>query len=313
MNNNILSQLKPFKILGKGSEGVIILTHDNNYTVKIYISNYFKSLMFFNIVIYLQESKIPKTIYKSYLFTEKKNSLDRYLKDNNLPEYFSYKNNNNLELLSSKYKMNKKLFEIMKTYDMSLKDFIENLKLQDIDIQLKINILNSLFQQGLITLYWLYMKKSIIHSDINSDNFFVQKTKKDNLNIDINETVYNIKLFCYYLVIGDFGYAKSIELIPFSKNPDKGSLSVLSDIFNPLYDINNFIKLFKIKFLNYNVHNIKINNYNLSMNDLDYNLRNSYKTMLKSYIINDIELNNNIKLFKNLLSNYMYKYIFSKL
>ena len=313
MNNNILSQLKSFKILGKGSEGVIILTHDNNYTVKIYISNYFKSLMFFNIVIYLQESKIPKTIYKSYLFTEKKNSLDRYLKDNNLPEYFSYKNNNNLELLSTKYKMDKKLFEIMKTYDMSLKDFIEKLKLQNIDIQLKINILNSLFQQGLITLYWLYMKKSIIHSDINSDNFFVQKTKKDDLNIDINETVYNIKLFGYYLVIGDFGYAKSIELIPFSKNPDKGSLSVLSDIFNPLYDINNFIKLFKIKFLNYNVHNIKINNYNLSMNDLDYNLRNSYKTMLKSYISNDIELNNNIKLFKNLFSNYMNKYIFSKL
>jgi len=313
MNNNILSQLKPFKILGKGSEGVIILTHDNNYTVKIYISNYFKSLMFFNIVIYLQESKIPKTIYKSYLFTEKKNSLDRYLKDNNLPEYFSYKNNNNLELLSSKYKMDKKLFEIMKTYDMSLKDFIEKLKLQNIDIQLKINILNSLFQQGLITLYWLYMKKSIIHSDINSDNFFVQKTKKDNLNIDINEIVYNIKLFGYYLVIGDFGYAKSIELIPFSKNPDKGSLSVLSDIFNPLYDINNFIKLFKMKFLNYNVHNIKINNYNLSINNLDYNLRNSYKTMLKSYISNDIELNNNIKLFKNLFSNYMNRYIFSKL
>ena len=300
--NNILSQLKPFNILGKGSEGVIILTHDNNYTVKIYISNYFKSLMFFNIVIYLQESKILKTIYKSYLFTEKKNSLDRYLKDNNLPEYFSYKNNN-LELLSSKYKIDKKLFEIMKTYDMSLKDFIENLKLQDIDIQLKINILNSLFQQGLITLYWLYMKKSIIHSDINSNNFFVKKIKKNNLNIDINEISYNIKLFGYYLVIGDFGYAKSIELIPFSKNPDKGSLSVLSDIFNPLYDINNFIKLFKIKFLNYNVHNIKINNYNLSMDDLDYNLRNSYKTMLKSYISNDIELNNNIKLFKNLFSN----------
>jgi hypothetical protein len=46
MNNNILSQLKPYKILGKGSEGVIILTHDNKYTVKIYISNYQKSLMF---------------------------------------------------------------------------------------------------------------------------------------------------------------------------------------------------------------------------------------------------------------------------
>ena len=125
--------------------------------------------------------------------------------------------------------------------------------------------------------------------------------------------MYNIKLFGYYLVIGDFGYAKSIELISFSKNPDKGPLSVLSDIFNPLYDINNFIKLFKIKFLNYNVHNIKINNYNLSMNDLDYNLKNLYKTMLKSYISNDIELKNNILFFKKTFSDYMNKYIFSKL
>ena len=48
--------------------------------------------------------------------------------------------------------MDKKLFEIMKTYDMSLKDFIEKLKLQNIDIQLKINILNSLFQLS----YWRF-------------------------------------------------------------------------------------------------------------------------------------------------------------
>jgi hypothetical protein len=38
MNNN-LNKLKPFKILGKGSEGVVILTHDNRYSVKIYRKN----------------------------------------------------------------------------------------------------------------------------------------------------------------------------------------------------------------------------------------------------------------------------------
>lgn len=265
--NNELSKLKPSKILGKRSEGIIILSHDNKYTVKIYVSNYLKSLMFFNIVRYLQDCKLPKTIYKSYLFTYKKNSLDRYLKNNNLPNHFSYKNNNDLELLSSKYKMDKKLFEIMKTYDMSLKDFITELKVKNIDIDLKINILNSLFKQGLLTLYWLYIKKGIIHGDINYDNFFIQKTKKDKLHININDTSYNIKLFGYYLVIGDFGYAKSIELISFSKNPNKGELSVLSQVFNPLSDINDFIKIFKIKFLDYDIHNIKINNYILSIED----------------------------------------------
>ena len=312
MDDNILSQLKPSKILGKGSEGVIILTHDSKYTVKIYISNYQKSLMFFNIIQYLQGCKLPKTIYKSYLFTQKENSLDRYIENNNLPNHFSHKNNNNLERLSSKYKMSKKLFEIMKTYDISLKNFIEELKDKNIDTELKINILNSLFQQGLVTLFWLYIKKSIIHSDINYDNFFVQKTKKDKLSININDTIYNIKLYSYYLVIGDFGYSKSIEMIPFSKNPDKLPLSVLSDIYNPLSDINNFIKLFKIKFLNYDVHNIKINNYILSMNDLDYNLRNAYRTMLKSYISDNDQLTNNIMIFKNLFTEYMNYYIFSK-
>lgn len=312
MNNNILSQLKPYKILGKGSEGVIILSHDKKYTVKIYLSNYLKSLMFFNIINYLQDVKLPKTVYKSYLFTQKKNSLERYLSNNSLPNHFSYKNNNNLQLLSSQYKMTKKLYEIMKTYDMSLEDFIEKIKLKNIDNQIKINILYSLFQQGLVTLFWLYMTKGIIHSDINSNNFFVQKTKKDKLVININGMIYNVKLFGYYLVIGDFGYAKSIELIPFNKNPDKTSLTILSDVFNPLFDITNFIKLFKIKFLDYDIHNIKINNYILSMEDDDYNMRNAYKSMLKSYISNNNDLKNNIILFKKLFSDYMHKYIFSK-
>jgi hypothetical protein len=336
MNNNILSQLKPYgkshenlfeykfagikreqcendsKILGKGSEGVIILSHDKKYTVKIYLSNYLKSLMFFNIINYLQDIKLPKTVYKSYLFTQKKNSLERYLSNNSLPNHFSYKNNNNLQLLSSQYKMTKKLYEIMKTYDMSLEDFIEKIKLKNIDNQIKINILYSLFQQGLVTLFWLYITKGIIHSDINSNNFFVQKTKKDKLVININGIIYNVKLFGYYLVIGDFGYAKSIELISFDKNPDKASLTILSDVFNPLFDITNFIKLFKIKFLDYDIHNIKINNYILSIEDDDYNMRNAYKSMLKSYISNNNDLQNNIEIFKKLFNDYMYKYIFSK-
>ena len=63
--------------------------------------------------------------------------------------------------------------------------------------------------------------------------------------------------------------------------------------------------------LNYEVHNIKINNYFLSMEDEDYNLRNSYKIMIKSYIGNN-NLEDNINLFKKSFYDYMYKYIFSK-
>jgi len=99
---NILNELKPFKKIGKGSEGIIILTHDKRYTVKIYISDYLKSMMFFNIVKYLQECKLPKTIYKSYIFTHRENSINRYI---NLPNHFSCFDENNLKSLSSKYKM----------------------------------------------------------------------------------------------------------------------------------------------------------------------------------------------------------------
>ena len=70
---------------------------------------------------------------------------------------------------------------------------------------------------------------------------FVKKTKKEILTIDINDMSYNIKLVGYYLVIADFGYAKSIELIPFNKNPNREGLSILSTIYNPLNDIIDFI------------------------------------------------------------------------
>jgi hypothetical protein len=86
--------------------------------------------MFINIINYLKDNKLPKTIYKSYL-------LKKYLEDNKLPNHFSYKNKTNLELLSSKYKMTKKLFEVMKTYDMLLSDFVEELNNSTIEPQLK--------------------------------------------------------------------------------------------------------------------------------------------------------------------------------
>jgi hypothetical protein len=49
--------------------------------------------MFIKIINYLQDyDNIPKTIYKSYIITSNKNSLNRYIVNNNLPNYFSYKN-----------------------------------------------------------------------------------------------------------------------------------------------------------------------------------------------------------------------------
>lgn len=64
----------------------------------------------------------------------------------------------------------------MKRYNITLTNFIEKIfNNNNINNNKKIEILHSLFYQGVFTLLWLYMKKGIIHSDINSDNFFVEK------------------------------------------------------------------------------------------------------------------------------------------
>lgn len=311
MKNNILVKFKPHKILGKGSEGLILSTHNNKYTIKIYRISRFKDKMFINILSYLQNNKkLPKNIYKSYFCTYKKNNLNRYISNNNLPEYFGYKNNNNLVNLSKKYNMKIKLFEIMETYEMDLKYFLEIIKNKNIDIQIKINIITSLFLQGILSIYWLYMDKGIVHNDINYNNFLVKKTKKLKLSIEINNKIYKIDLYGYYLVIADFGFARTIELDNYKNYPQK-IISLMLNELNPMDDIQLFIGLFRKRFLNnYSIHNIKINNSIFNIGDI----RTSFKDMIKSYVKDDkddIELNNKIYNFKSLFSKFMDERILS--
>ena len=136
----------------KGSQGTVILTNNDNYTVKIYTKAGKNLKMLIKIINFFINTKIPKTIYKSYYLTEKKDSLDRYI--NKLPNNFSY-NSNNLE----KYEIKIRLYEIMKTYDITLKDFINKLLKDNIEEDRKIEIIHSLLYQGIVTLLWLYIKK----------------------------------------------------------------------------------------------------------------------------------------------------------
>ena len=231
--NNILQKFKPQKILGKGSEGVVIMTHDNKYTIKIYNKPYLTAIIFLKIVNYLQDCKnLPKTIYKSYLFTSSLNSFNRYISNNSLPNHFSYKNMDNFAELSSKYKMDKKLYEIMKTYKMTLRSFLENAEINN-----KSNILKSFFQQGLLTLLWLYMKKGIVHNDLSYDNFFIQETSKSFITIGKNK----VQLYGYYIVLADFGYAKSMEIVDYKNYPEKIATIIRNEL-NPITNINEFIK-----------------------------------------------------------------------
>lgn len=281
--NNILQKFKPQKILGKGSEGVVIMTHDNKYTIKIYNKPYLTAIIFLKIVNYLQDCKnLPKTIYKSYLFTSSLNSFNRYISNNSLPNHFSYKNMDNFAELSSKYKMDKKLYEIMKTYKMTLRSFLENAEINN-----KSNILKSFFQQGLLTLLWLYIKKGIVHNDLSYDNFFIQETQKSFVTIGKNK----VQLYGYYIVLADFGYAKSMEIVDYKNYPEKIATIIRNEL-NPITNINEFINLFNDIYLKYGVDENIIEFENIRLNVL-------YKELIKLYIQNDDSFQIKLNEFKN--------------
>jgi len=293
--NNILQNIKPKNILGQGSEGIVISSNNKKYTVKIYNKKIDELQTYIKIINYLQNSiNIPKTIYKSYLITTCKNSINRYIK-NNLPNYFSYTDDNNLKILSKKYNMQNKLFEIMKTYNITLKLLLKNIKL--INIDLKNNILNSLYKQGILTLLWLYINKGIIHNDIILDNFFILKTTSKKFKINIYKDLYEVKLYGYYLIIADFGYAKTMEI-----NNTNLPFNILYQ-FNPLHDIKRFINIF---------NKININTTDDLLNNSDNLLNRSYNIMLEAYIKNDLLLKKYKNIYKKTLYNFVKNNIINK-
>lgn len=287
-----LKNLKPYKKLGKGSEGIVILTNNDKYTVKIYRLEAKYMISLIRIIDYIQKYNIP-TIYKSYKFLSKKNSLERYI--NKLPDYFSYMNNTNLAELSKNYNMKNRLIEIMKTYEITLNDFINNLLKDNLKLEAKIEIIESLYYQGIITLFWLYIKRGIVHKDLSLDNFFVEKTNNTNFELKIEDNIYNVKLYGYYLVISDFGYAKSLELFDPNEYPNALDSSFGSSDMNPYYELLTIINIFK-RYININTDNyiLKSGVFNTKNN---MSITIEYKNLLKSYIKNE-NFKDELKKFK---------------
>ena len=308
--NNILNKFKPVKILGKGSQGTVILTHDENYVVKIYSKKSKNLKMLVKILNFLINfNNLPKTIYRSYHITEQQNSLNRYL-TNNLPQHFSFTNEENLKKLSKTSKVKPLLFEVMKTYNLTLRNFFENLIKKNLNNNIKIEILHSLLYQGLFTLLWLYMKKGIVHLDINSDNFFIEETKDKIFNIKINGITYNVKLYGYYLIIADFGYARSIEVIDYDNYEYSINVNIESMNIHPLNDIMDYIKMFKKYFKKLNIDDIKINLDKVNIRS-NYT-KQDYRDMLRSYYKKKDDLKNNIKKFKQNFFIFFRKYILNE-
>lgn len=310
MVNNIISKFKPIKILGKGSQGTIISTHDDNYIIKIYTKRFKNLKMLIKIIaFFINYSYLPKTIYKPYHISEHLNSLNRYI-NNNLLDHFSYSNEENLKIMSIKYDISPKLFEVMKKYEISLQDFFQKLINNNMNNTIKIELLHSLFYQGLFTLVWLYIKKGIVHLDINSDNFFVEKTNDEIFSINIEDITYNIKLYGYYLVIADFGHARSIEMIDYDNYEYNISVNLESLNIHPLNDIIDYIKIFKKYFTKLDVNNIEINLDRI--NDRSNYTKQDYRNMIRSYYKKKDDFKKNVKIFKKEYFMFFRKYILNE-
>jgi len=300
--NNILKELSPKKILGKSSKRTIILSNNENYVIKIYTKKSKNLKMLIKILIFLiNYKKLPKTIYKPYYITENINN-------NNLLDYFSYKNESNLIELSEKYSFTPKLFEIIKKYNITLNNFIEKIfNNNNININKKIRILHSLFYQGLFTLLWLYMKKGIIHSDVNSDNFFVESTDDKEFIIIIKNFTYKVKLYGYYLVMSDFCYAKSIEVIDYDNYKYNIRINMITLNMHPINDLIDYMKIFKKYFNELNINNIDVD-IKMVISRMN-NTKMCYRDMIRSYYKKKDDLKENIKKFKDEYFIFFRKYI----
>ena len=261
-----IKNLKPEKVLGKGSEGIVILTNNNKYTIKIYKLDAKRMINLLRVVDYLKKYNLP-TIYKSYDFLSKKNSLNRYI--NEMPKYFAYLNEENLKNNPKK----------------------------------KYKIIESFYHQAIITLLWMYMKKGIIHGDISLDNFFVQKTDAKIFSVEINKNIYETKLYGYYLVFSDFGRSNSFELFDNDEFPDKINSIFGSGKMNPYYEILEIINIFK-KYIKINLSNNKILIDGMFNSSFNVSLRQSYKNLIKSYMKNE-NFKANLKNFKKEYCNYV--------
>jgi len=153
------------------------------------------------------------------------------------------------------------------------------------------------------------MKKGILHKDINLDNFFVEKTNDKNLEITIGLNTYNIKLYGYYLVLADFGHARSFELVDIIEYPKNVNSFIGSTDMNPYYELLEIINIFK-KYIKINTSDVVIktgffsSKYNIEISD-------EYKILLKSYMKyknykNEIkQFKQNLKKFKENYSNFI--------
>lgn len=321
MSENNILLLKQDDFLCKIVNEYEIYEYDNEYVIRIYNKEYLQYKMLINIFNYFEKEKyLPKTIYDSYYFTKKSDCFNNFLLNNKLPNYFRIKEEkNNYIKLVSKKKIKNKLYEIMKYYKYTFEEFIKVLDENNlIDENKKINILQSLLEQGIMTIIWLYIKKGIVIRDIKYENFYIKKTSKDYINFIINLDEYKIKLEGYYLIFGNFENAKSLELVNVEKFPEEDN-SIIRSMLNPIYDLEIFINLFKYYMKEDNGIN-KIIIGEGTDDIIEQNIKNDselnilFNEMVRSYVKDDKDkLKNDIKMYKNIFINYVNKNILPKI
>lgn len=187
-----------------------------------------------------------------------------------------------------KYNKNLCLIILSEYNNYDLKNWLIDLSKKKLSTQYLTNIWNNLIFQILITLYFLYKKYKLLHSDLHWNNILIQTHIKNGY------WIYKIDGLSYYLPnlgftvkLWDFGNSHSNSF--FNKKKDKS----LSDNKNELTDLYRFSNIY-----NWIRKEDKIKNNIIPVNIID--LLNKFK-------------NQNNNSLKNIITKNMYMYLHNKI
>jgi serine/threonine protein kinase len=281
--------LVPRRKIGNGTNGVVILTKDKKFCVKIYKKIVGRGLQKILQILQNEENHLD-TIYKTYMLHVDKNNIRRYNQEQ-LPKKFGIsglENSTEIENLYKTYNLKNKVFEVMKKYQMTLEDFFTVLRhTTQIGLEQKKIIIKSFIKQGLITLFSLYINHGIVHNDIHSQNFFVEETDEDFFVTPIKGIKYGVDTARYSLIIADFGISRSLEVVKYAENRSLSGWNISPD-FNPFNDIFNMIGMFEsiskeLFDMNTDMYLEEIVGITRDIFDIDIESTN-YHTMIQTYI-----------------------------
>lgn len=235
--------------------------------------------------IVLKIGKINKTIEKEFY-------IGHLLETNNIPGFIHYMclfqcYDNTYQLLENKKydiknlhictaKPDNDIIKSILVMPFIQEDSIKNYKWNND----KYNILKSVIQQSILSIFMAYHKLGFIHNDLHLDNILLKKTKKDVITYQTDIFNYNIKSYGYKVIIMDF---------------DSSFVNIDKNVGNQTYwhNLLNMISRLQTDLKTIDEDRINILNFSKIISFIEKNLQNNISYLKTSRLVdmfNDITI-----------------------